>query len=329
MRVSVIIPNRNDSVMLAITIRTILENLRGINGEIIVADNSDQDIYNIISKRFDKTGRAVSPLPLAYTVKPPKTLKVIHINKPSMYRARQDAADMLAQGEYLMNSDSHVVWGQNIIRRCITFMNNHPNAGVCSGPIGWVQRPDSYAKTHCQENKNGGIFGPWGKKKIPAKIPWAFGFRIVRKSWFDRIRGYSFFADHNVSWGGGEFYLCVKSWLLGGENWCINCNPVYHIGPYSKEVESLGYHYRLYGNSGSGQNGIGILAAFYALGGDEAKAECMKSAEGIKSQYDIDIDRDWSKARKYAEEDHEWILKNQVISFKELLEKKPWNDEKP
>jgi glycosyltransferase involved in cell wall biosynthesis len=329
LKVSLIIPNRNDTVMLGVSLRSSIEQLKSINNdaEIIVVDNSDEDIWKIIQKPnctpcprgIDKGGYMDIGL-----------LKYLRQDFPSMYAA-YDMGAKEAKGEYLMRCDSHVMWGHNVIKDCIDWMDDHPGVGFGFSPIGWWNLPEKFAKSYITKNDNGGIFGPWGKMKdvtLPMKIAWNFGFRIVRKDWYEKVGGFSFFADKQISWGGGEFYIAMKSWLLGRENWAMPAEPVYHIGPYSKEVEALGYRFRRYGSSGKGRQGLGILAAFYALGGDKAKEECKKSAEGLMSQYGIDIDRDWPEARRFAEEDHEWIKKHQIISFEELLEREPWN-EKP
>ena len=319
MKVSIVIPNRNDSVMLGVTIRTALECLKEIDndGEVIVVDNSDDDIYRVI------TTPNVSPIPLG--CRRSGMLKIIRQDFPSMYSARQTGFEN-ASGEYLMGSDSHTIWGRGLVKDCVEFMEKNPDAGIGFSPINWMNRPDGFAKTNIAPHENGGIFGNWGKSGIlpSRKICWNFGFRITRKDWYFKIGGMSFFAKKRISWGGGEFYISLKSWLMGRANWSIKTSPLYHIGPFSSEVERLGYRFRQYGASGNGKQGIGILAAFYALGGDKAKHEAAKSANGLYQQHGLVVDRDWPEARLLAEEDHQWILKNQAISFEELLHQRPW-----
>ena len=159
----------------------------------------------------------------------------------------------------------------------------------------------------------------------PTKISWNFGFRIVEKEWFLESGGFGFFADEKVSWGGGEFYVAMKAWLFGRENWAIPASPMYHIGPFNKDIARVsGYRYRLYGASGNGKQGIGILGAFYALAGNYGKEYAKKNAEGLKSQYGLDVDKDWNDARRIAKKDREFIKQKQVMSFEELVDKKPW-----
>ena len=116
----------------------------------------------------------------------------------------------------------------------------------------------------------------------------------------------------------------MKCNLLGYENWAIPTSPQYHIGPFSERVQRLGNGYRLYGNSGKGKVGIGILAAFYALGGDDAKQECAKANEGLKDQYGITTETHWDEAKEFA---HETWLKNKdrfKITLGEFIKKQNW-----
>ena len=61
MLLSVVIPNRNDTVMLGITVRSALEEMKAVpDSELIVVDNSDADIWRLL-----KTPN-ISPLSLKY-----------------------------------------------------------------------------------------------------------------------------------------------------------------------------------------------------------------------------------------------------------------------
>lgn len=322
MKASIIIPNRNDTIMLSITVRSALEELKSIDndGEIIVVDNSDEDFWRVL-KNPDK-----SPLSLRY-VREGK-VRLIRQSFPSLYSARQTAIEA-AQGEYIINNDSHVLYGRNVVKDVVDFMDNdkEKKVGLGFSPIGWITGPEILARHDIQPNAKGSIFGPWGRRYYePTKISWNFGFRIARRDWLlNECKGFGFFAKKQVSWGGGEFYIAMKSWLLGKENWAIPANPMYHIGPFSPEIERLdGHRYRLYGKSGNGKTAIGILAAFYALGGHEIKDYVRKNEVGLAQQYSLDIDRDWPEACRLAKEDRRWIKEHQVMSFQDLLEQQPW-----
>lgn len=320
MLLSVIIPNRNDTVMLGITVRSILEQFKAIDGdcEVIVVDNSDHDIWRVIKKS------ACSPLAFKY-IKDGQ-LKLIRQDFPSMYSARQTGIEK-AQGIYVGNCDSHTLHGHNLWGDVLDFMKETENVGFGFSPIGYIDQHECLARSDIRPNKHGSIFGPWGRSyDKPVKISWNFGFRITERDWFlNECGGFGFFSDNKVSWGGGEFYVAMKSWLLGRENWAIPASAIYHIGPFNKHIAKVsGYRYRLYGESGNGRQGIGILGALYALAGNWGKEYARKNTEGLKDQYGIDIDRDWPDAVRIAKQDRKWIEQNQKISFQELIETEPW-----
>lgn len=321
MKLSVTIPNRNDTAMLAITVKSALEGLKAIDndGEIIVVDNSDEDLWRLI--------RTPNKSPLSLGEVQQGRVKLIRQNYPSLYAARQTAIQA-AEGEYCYNADSHTLFGHNHFKTLVDFMDADKECKVGFGfaPIGWISQHELYAR-HDIRTDEGTIFGNWGRQyDTPTKICWNFGSRICRRKWFlEEHKGYAFYADSQVSWGGGEFYVALKSWLLGKENWAIPCSPQYHIGPFSTEMQvKTPYRYRLYGSSGKEKVGLGILAAFYALGGEDMKDEARKAEPGLKLNHGITVDANWNDAKRIAKQEWQWLKEHQVISYKELMEKQPW-----
>lgn len=315
MKASIIIPNRNDTVMLSVTVRSALEALKSVGGEVIVVDNSDEDIWHVL-----KHG-STSPLPLSEP-----NLSVMRQDFPSMYSARQTGFEK-AKGEYILGCDSHTLWGHGVVEDVVSFMDANPMCGLGHSPVGWIDRPETFAKSEIQKNSEGGVFGPWGKyHSEPRRIAWHFAPRIARRDWLEQIQGYGFFAKKRVSWGGGEFYLAMKSMMMGRENWSIPTSPVYHIGPFNKSLAKVAnYNYRAYGPSASMRQGIGILAAYYALGGkDFGYRDATRNRKSFE-QYGIDLDRDWDEAVDLAKEDRQWIKEHQKITYEELLAAEPWN----
>jgi glycosyltransferase involved in cell wall biosynthesis len=319
MKLSVIIPNRNDTVMLGITVRSALEELKALDndGEIVIVDNSDEDIWKII-----KTVN-VSPINLGYVEE--GKVQLIHQPFPSLYSARQTGIEK-AKGEYVYNMDSHTIVGHNSLLDLVNFMDSRKGSKVGFGfaPIGWVSQHENWARHDIRTDKT--IFGEWGRLyKEPTKICWNFGSRICNREWFLNTHGgYDFFAKERLSWGGGELYIPVKSWLLGYECWAVPTSSQYHIGPFSNEIQQrCGYKYRVYTGTGNGKLGIGILAAFYALAGPDGKAELNKVSK-VYTQYGLNLNGDWEYAKNIARQAREDIQKRQVISYRELIEKRPW-----
>jgi len=163
MKLSVIIPNRNDTVMLGITVRSCLEELKAIDndGEIIIADNSDEDIWQII-----RTPN-VSPFSLGYVEE--GKIKLFHLKFASLYAARQAGIDR-ASGEYVYNMDSHTIVGRNQFLDIVNFMDSHKGIGFGFTPIGWVSQHEMWSR-HDLRTDEATIFGNWGRLyKEPSKI---------------------------------------------------------------------------------------------------------------------------------------------------------------
>ena len=320
MKVSAIIPNRNDTVMLAITVRSVLEALHSIDddGEIVIVDNSDKNIWDILkTPKFS---------PLAHHYIRLGKVRLIRQEQPSLFAARMTAAKE-AKGEYLLNLDSHMLIGQNTVFDLVNFLDTdlENRVGFAYAPMGWCGQHESNARHDIRTDTNT-IYAGWGKLySTPTPICWNFGSWMCRRDWLLKTRGYGFLADNFVAWGGGEFYVSIKSWLLGYENWAVPTNPLYHIGPFSSEVQGINnYKYRVYTGSGKGRAGIGILASFYALAGEDGKEMALTAEPIMRQHHGIKVNRLWSEAKKLAENDWLWLQKHQVYTLDDFWSNRLW-----
>lgn len=325
MKLSVVIPNRNDTVMLSVTVKSALECLKSIDndGEIIVVDNSDEPLWNLI--------KTVNKSPLALHDVREGRVKLIRQDFPGLYSAVQKGTE-IAEGEYWYRADSHTLFGHNHFKDLVEFMDSGTDNKVGCGfsPLGWIRQHERFARHDIRFDRDR-IFDNWGRQYYePTKICWNFGSRICSLDWWKTIGGYGFFADKQIGWGGGEFYVAIKSWLMGRENWAIPTSPQYHIGPFSDEILRLTtYRYHQYGKSGTTSTGMGILCAFYALGGDAAKEELLKSQASIRKNYAIEIEERWPEAKEIAHDAYEQLKQVQAMSFEQFLKDKPWEDNWP
>ena len=69
-KVSIVISNRNDTSMLSVTVRSCIEELKPLGpgmGEVVICDNSDQEIYshlpNIIPSIYGHSGSIRKAIP--------------------------------------------------------------------------------------------------------------------------------------------------------------------------------------------------------------------------------------------------------------------------
>jgi hypothetical protein len=287
------------------------------DGEVIIVDNSDDDLYELISTRKS------SPLAFHYITE--GKLKILRQDFPCFFSAAMMGFEE-AKGEYVFHTDSHMLIGHNTFRDLVDFAEQKGEAlGLAFCPIGWCGQHELNARHGMIDDT---LYSGWGKKfEEPTKILWNFGSWVARREWFlEEHGGYGFFSKKRVSWGGGQFYICLKSWLLGYENWAVPSSPIYHIGPFSAELQSkTGYRYRTYGKSGDTIIGIGILASFYALAGEEGK-ELAKSAAPAFEKHGITINKHWGMARELAKEDWAEFDKRKKWSLKEFWEGRIWEN---
>lgn len=307
-KVSVIIANRNDLQMLLVTVLSAVEALRGINGEVVVVNNSNNN--------FDECVNAL----LAGQVKD-KTTRVIKEEKISSAHAMERAAQE-ANGKYLFYVDSHSLIGAGTIKHCLNFFHRHRGEPIafCHAPIQWAHNSTSARKLSFKHHRN--ALGSWGwmgdkEQKVMFKgMP-----HMIRKDVYNAIGGYGCLAKHFASWGGLIPYLGWKPWLLGYENWGIPEGVAYHFGEYPKCCREY-VKYRLYGRSGGLPVGAGHAVASYVFGGEEFLRQQFKPAK--MDRYFKDEEHALEVSRRVGEEEREWMKANQKHTIFELLEKPPW-----
>lgn len=328
-KVSVIISNRNDLAMLSVTVRSCIEELRPLgqgNGEIVICDNSDKEIYPQLR----------SVLPTGYCRD--GVLKILRQDFPCLFSARETAAEA-ASGDYIVCLDSHMLVGHNCLLDLFQFMErkvDDPTVGFAHAPISWAHQHEKRSKQDRDMSVH--ELGDWGsayqdERPITWKgMPW-----ICRRKWFlDRDKGlnaYGALAKHHISWGGGDMHIGIKPWLLGFKNWAVPTTPGIHIGPFPR-IDLVGHsakvatgprpeRYRLYSNSGEYPHTFGFLVSCYILGG-EPMMHRNKTALNNRFGMYLDTDKMWSKAIELGQEERDWLLKRQVMSFDDLLTVKPW-----
>lgn len=313
MRVSVIISNRNDTAMLALTVRSALEEIKAVpaGGEVVIVDNSEDKFWQVI-----KDG---SFIPVQYFHE--KAVQLHRQNFPCLFTARETAI-RAARGEYILCLDSHMLVGRNMIIDLVNFMNAHrddPTVGFAHAPISWVHQHERQAKHDRVIDKH--ELGPWGlRHEKPTTITWKGMPWICRKRFFWKINGYGALSQHRISWGGGDMHIGTKPWLLGYKNWAVPTSPGIHIGPFPKRVRQE-YTYRIYSQSGRETTTIGFLVSAFVLGGEPMME---RVAPTVKERFKLDINAHWEKAKALGEDEREWLLAHQTMSYEEYLASRPW-----
>ena len=330
-KLSIIISNRNDIAMLAVTVRSCIESLRPFPkpfGEIVICDNSDEPAYELVK----------SAIPTKYISE--GIIKLLRQPFPCLFSARETAARH-AKGKYILCLDSHMLIGRNTFIDLCDFIEHHSSDksfGFAHAPINWAHQHESRSKHDRDMSVN--ELGDWNTVyKEPHPMTWKGMPWICDREWFlstkDGIGGYGALSKHHISWGGGDMHIGIKPWLLGYINWAVPTDPCIHIGPFPKLDQSRNKHsvnvshytnqnrYRLYSSSGNYPHTFGFLVSCYILGGTEMMERNKEILKRRFGRY-IDIERWWDKAIEIGSEEREWLLENQKISFSDLLKLKPW-----
>jgi len=332
-KLSVIISNRNDVSMLVVTIRSCIEELRPLgleNCEIVIVDNSDPQIYALIS----------SALPTGYIKD--GLLKVFRQDFPCIFTARELAAEK-ASGQYILCVDSHMLIGRDCFLDLVTFMDAHqddPTLGFAHAPISWAHQHERHARH--DRDMSVSELGNWGAAyKFPQTITWKGMPWICRRDWFlsreQGINGYGALSQHRLSWGGGDLHIGLKPWLLGYRNWAVPTRACIHIGPFPKiDIDDTNHNivkadviardkYRVWAISGNGPHAIGFLVSCYILGG-EPMMKRNESAITRRFGRFIDVRKEWKSAKEFGQEEKDWLDANKKLSFEQLLLTRPWDE---
>jgi glycosyltransferase involved in cell wall biosynthesis len=307
-KVSVIIANKNDLQMLLVTVLSAVEELKGLDGEVVVVDNSDIEYRECVQSLL--SGQIKDGM-----------VRLINYSHSSSAASMEKAANE-AHGEFLFYTDSHSMIGRNTIRYALRFFKRHEGEPIafCHMPIQWAHNSSSARKMSFRLHRNN--LGSWGKMmKKEGKITWKGMPHMIRRDVYNAIGGYGCLAEHHVSWGGLIPYLGIKPWLLGYENWAIPYGVSYHFGEYPKVCRDK-IKYRVYGRAGDYPAGSSHAVSAYVFGGEKFLKDQFEPSK--MNRYFADYDQALSIAKKIGEVERAWILKNQKISIWELLENPPW-----
>lgn len=326
---SIVISNRNDTAMLSVTVNSCIEELRPIglkNCEIVICDNSDPETYPLLN----------SCLPIGWIRD--DLLRIHRQDFPCLFTARETAIKN-ARGKYVCCLDSHMLVGRGMFVDLLKFVeaNDNKELGFAHAPINWSHHHEQSAKHDRDMSVN--ELGDWGsaydeERTITWKgIPW-----ICRRDWFiNDFNGYGALSQHKISWGGGDMHIGIKPWLLGFKNWAVPTNAAIHIGPFPKinrttdnsseinEKKGNGYKYRLYWESGNFPHAIGFLISCYVLGGEKMMNRNKAAISERFGKY-INVNKWWQKAMALGQDEKKWLDERKIMTFEELLERKPWEN---
>ena len=317
MKVSIIIPNRNDLSLLGVTVRSALEQLvpLGNDGEVIVADQSDEDVYEVI-KKDGLWGVATAKA---------KRVRLLRYEEPGIFKAFDDAVEK-ANGEYVVRLDSHMLCGHNMIYDLVEFMDKKDGEpiGFAHAPLNFGSQSDIWSlhEVHLDpyDDANMCRWKGWAgdvEKKITYKgVPW-----ICSKETYQKMGGFGALAEHNLT-PFGDPYLGIKAWILGYENWAVPTRPAIHFGKFP-QIEGM-EGFRLAGNVGNYNQMTTAAVTAYVFDARDYAHYFLRV--GMDKDADkIELGVKWEVIEELASKDRKWVDENKVMSFEELLARKPWD----
>ena len=213
---SIVIPTFNQPAELWFTLQCALQQLKLLEEkytndwwEIVVADNvrgGDKLTKKIVGDLHDKRVRYLNSSAVQ-----------------SPYHPRNDGA-AAAKGEWLLFLDSHVLMSPSFFERVAQSTHPHtrerfryPDNAIVHYPVIFGNRTRKWG--HYKLKLDTDFWGSWGPKaptdraisEIGATGIWAM---CMRRSWYlDELKG---FNPLFKGYSGGEPYLDLKSWCLGG-----------------------------------------------------------------------------------------------------------------
>ena len=222
MRISVILPATNESVLLERTVEQFVATLPAAS-EVIVVDNGSTDGC----ADFLAAGRW-------------ENVRLIRSTEPLGVSTARNLGLAEARGEVVVFSDAHMDvperWWEPLVRTL-----NLPHVGVVAPGIGVMGEPDRDAACG-QRIAETSLRVEWLPRKSakPCPVPTlGGGFMAMRHETLERAGA---FDEGMPEWGSEDLELCVRYWLLGYEVWVVPEVTVLH---YFRKARPYGIQWHL------------------------------------------------------------------------------------
>ncbi len=311
--VSVVIPARNEFPNIVHTVHSILNDLGTFLSpaefEIIICANCLSDYYQVNQGRRALYGTVDYFSGMgAYQN---RIIRFLYDPIAGNHSTRNKGAK-LARGKYLFFSDAHMSYRPGYFKKMIETIEK--TDGIVHGAIGWMGAypPDKSTGYQYTIKLGDEIRGTWNNYLlandyfyIPLQGHCCLG---MKREQFNRFGGY---PTYHRCYGGGEFYLDMKWWMLGSN---VSVQPqaiAYHL----RSTRGYEYNYSDYIHN--------VLAIGMALGMDwwteRAYLNWLR-----KTPKEL-MDRLWEEAGRETVKDRRTIRKRRLKTFNEILLERPWD----
>src|SRR3990167_6303501 len=309
--VSIVIGSRNEQKTLPLTINSLMCDMEasGITKwEFILMDNGSEDeTSRFFAWRAQEKGRhwkyQYSPRGLVAEGR----LRIFFDPIFSNVGTRNNGARN-AKYQNIIFADAHIGVKYGTILSTLTALNNY--GGIIHAPVSWMGSSSFNPQPGYQYSYKVGekIWGTWNKLKIaetPFYIPitghcWV----AVKKKEFLEKGGY---PQAQRVYGGGEPYLDTKWWMTGSTSMCDPGSLVYHL--------SAGRDYNWHSNDLIHN----MFLVSYILGGKKWADRILITYLNKSGAHPDFVKRLYEEALVEGEADRQWLEKNKIMEFEELL----------
>lgn len=240
--VSIIYVNYYTSHLIKDSIQSIIEQVEGIEYEIIIVDNnSEPDLKEIFSEKFSK----------------PLNIKFIFLKENIGFGRANNEAAKIAQGVclFFLNPDTLLV--NDAIKILFDFLKNHPQTGACGGNLTDLDRLPIFSyrkhlpgvKWDFHELTHHIFTHPVNKRKVyynfshkPIKVAYISGANLmVKRDVFNLVKGFD--PDLFMYWDDVE--ICRRIKQIGYEIFNVPQAKICHLESRSFESPDLKNTYKI------------------------------------------------------------------------------------
>lgn len=316
---SIIIPARNEHPAATFTLQRIWDELEGsgLDWETILVDNLSEDKTSkfLVNRMWHSVGRH----------------KIVEYKERGSCWGARNAGLSVAEGRFIFLFDAHVLVSSAIFDRQLECFNAHPSATILYTPVVWMADSRKHTAYGYNLGKNNGhmrtkFWGSWTKQKRsedPYRIPMSGTAGIaIRREFLERIGGW---PKGMSVYGGGEQWISLLCWMLGGECWIDPRTYLYHL------ADSRKYSHDGNGKSTSDGHFFNKCLVAYALGGEDWWAHIHdwtvspENPHAWKQPYHEGARRLADEAKDAGEPYRTFVAENAVFTLDEILEREPWN----
>jgi len=306
MKLSIVIPARNEHPAATFTLQALWDQLEGsgLDWETILVDNlSDDKTGSFAEKRYwGGHGRH----------------HVIRYEAAGSCWQSRNAGLEMATGDIVFLFDAHVLPSPDLIQKQMEFFRTHPEADVLYTPVVWMGDTKNNAAYGYALHMERKFWGSWTRRKVsdqPYMVPMSGTAGVaVRSGSFD---GWP--APMSI-YGGGEQWLSLLTWMCGGSCWIHPETYVYHLADTRKYSDDPSRDWR----TNEAHHFNKCLVA-YALGGVEWWEKllnlCLKN---WGPTYHTAARNIAELARAEGKPYREMVEAKAIYTLDEVLETEPW-----